>query len=249
VPFYTVPVTLLSLFFTPVLSWSDSMQNAYGEAWSSGAVEWTRTAFRQTVERMLVVAGLGVALFLAFGNSFIQLWTHGRLWLVPWMALSVSAMVVANALVKAAEYLLIGLNRQRHAAVAELANGILAMILVPFALRWLGLGAVGVGAIFALMVTSGWVLHREIGKRLGGDPFPDAVFVFKIAIAVAATTAIGKFLAGLGSPEDMGITAWRLVLGTLCCLAVFVFAALGLRLVALTEAISAGRWLRKRFAA
>jgi len=117
------------------------------------------------------------------------------------------------------------------------------------ALRWLGLGAVGVGSICALMATSVWVLHREIGSRLGGDPFPDAKFVFKIALAVAATTAVGRLLAGLGSTGDVGTAVWRLVLGALCCLAIFVLAALGLRLVALAEALSAGRWLRKRFAA
>jgi O-antigen/teichoic acid export membrane protein len=249
VPFYTVPVTLLSLFFTPVYSWSDSMQNAYGEAWSSGAFEWTRVAFRQTVERMLVIAGFGVALFLAFGDTFIQFWTHGRLWIVPWMALSVSAIVFANALVKSAEYLLIGLNRQRLAAVAEMANGLLAMILVPLSVRWLGLGAVGVGVIGAVLATSAWVLYREIRMRLGRNSFPNATYILKIGAAFAATTAAGKLVGGLGPTSDAGVVLWRLFYGGLSCSVVYIAAALILRLVPLAEAFAAGRWLKNRFVA
>jgi O-antigen/teichoic acid export membrane protein len=213
VPFYTVPITLLSLFFTPIYSWSDSMQNAYGEAFSSGALDWTRNAFRLTVERVLVVAGFGVAVFLTFGNTFIQFWTHGRLWIVSWMALSVSAIIVANALVKAAEFLLIGLNRHRLAAIAEMANGLLAMILVPLSLRWLGLGAVGVGVIGAVLATSAWVLYREIRMRLGRDSFPSANYVLRIAVAFAATTAAGKLVAELGLTSDAGAVLWYLFYG------------------------------------
>ena len=147
VPLYTVPVTLLSLFLTPINSWTSSMQNAFGEAWSSGASEWTRNAFRKTVEQILLISALGTSLFLLCSGSFIQIWTHGRLSLVPWMGLSVAAFVVTNTLVKAAEYLLIGLNRHRNAAMAEIANGVIAMALVPISVRWLGLGAVGVGSM------------------------------------------------------------------------------------------------------
>jgi O-antigen/teichoic acid export membrane protein len=246
VPFYTVPVTLLSLFFTPVNSWISSMQNAYGEAWASGAFDWTRSAFRQTVERMLVVGGLGVALFFSFGNAFIQLWTHGRLWLVPWMASSVSAIVVASTLVKTAEYLLIGLNRQRLAAVAEVASGLLAMILIPFCIRWLGLGAVGAGAIGAVLATSAWVLYREIGRRLGPGSFPSFDFILRAGVTLVATTAVGKIVADVGQTSDIGAAVWRLFLGGLSCSAIFVAAALGLRLVPMADALAAGRWLKRR---
>jgi hypothetical protein len=242
-------VTLLSLFFTPVNSWGDSMQNAYGEAWASGAIDWTRTAFRQTVERMLVVAGLGVALFLAFGNTFILLWTHGRLWIVPWMALSVSAMVISNTLVKGGEYLLIGLNRQRHAAVAEMANGLLAMVLVPLSVHWLGLGAVGVGSIGAVLATSAWVLYREIGSRLGSGTFPDFGYILRVGVALVAATAVGKLVASVGPAGGASAAVLHLVLGGVVCLAAFVLAALGLRLLALDEAVAAWNWLRRRLGA
>ncbi len=249
VPFYTVPVTLLSLFFTPVNSWTASMQNAYGEAWTSGAFEWTRNAFRQTVKRMLVIGGLGVALFLAFGNEFTQLWTHGRLWFVPWMACSVSAVVVANALVKAPEYLLIGLNRHRLAAIAEMASGLLAIVLVPLSVRFFGLGSVGAGAIGAVLATSGWVLYREIGRQLGPQSFPNARFVLRVGVALVTTTAVGKLMASLGRSPDAIAEIWHLLLGGLVCFAVFVGVALSLRLVRVAEAFAAGRWLKRRFVA
>ncbi len=248
VPFYTVPVTLLSLFFTPANSWSDSMQNAYGEAWSSGAVDWVRGAFRQTIERLLIIAGIGVAFFISFGNTFIQLWTHDRLRIVPWMALSVSAIVVVNTVVKAGEYLLIGLNRQRLAAVAEMANGVLAMILVPLSLRWLGLGAVGAGAVGAVLASSVWVLYREINVRLGSGSFPSASFVLRIGVAFAAAAAVGRIAAGLGQSTDPASVCVRLALGALAIFAVYLIAVVGLRLVQLEEAYAAGRWLKKRLA-
>lgn len=246
VPFYTVPVTLLGLFFTPINSWSASMQNAYGEAWTSGALDWIRSAFRQTVERMLVIGALGVALFLSFGNMFIQLWTHGRLWFVPWMALSVSAIVVTNVLVRVAEYLLIGINRHRLAAVADMASGLLAMVLIPMSVRWFGLGAVGAGALAAVMATSSWVLYREIRRRLGSGTFPEVNFVLRIGIALAATTLVGKLVADMGRTPDAVATIWRLFLGGLSCSAVFVTIALSLRLVPLAEVFAAGRWLKRR---
>jgi O-antigen/teichoic acid export membrane protein len=246
VPFYTVPVTLLGLFFTPVNSWGDSMQNAYGEAWASGALEWARAAYRQTVERMLVIAALGVALFLAFGDTFIQYWTHGRLWMVPWMALSVSAIVVSNALVKSGEYLLIGLNRQRHAAFAEMANGLIAMVLVPLALRWLGLGAIGVGVIGAVLLTCAWVLYREIRIRLGDGSFPNVGYVLRVFVVVAATTAAGKAVAELERSGARSVI-WHLLTGSVICMAVFAAAALGLRLVVIAEALAVARWVKARF--
>ncbi len=247
VPFYTVPVTLLSLFFTPVNSWTASMQNAYGEAWTSGAFEWTRNAFRQTIERMLIIGGLGVALFLAFGNAFVQLWTHGRLWFVPWMAWSVSAIVVANALVKAPEYLLIGLNRHRRAAIAEMSCGLLSMLLVPLSVRFFGLGGVGAGVIGAVLATSAWVLHGEIERQLGPGSFPDVKFVLRIGVAFLVTALVGKLVAGFGLGADAVGELWNLFLGGLLCFAVFVGASLSLRLVRMTEAFAVGRWLKRRF--
>jgi len=246
VPFYTVPVALLSLFFTPLNSWAGSMQGAYGEAWSSGARDWAAGAFRKTLDRMLVVGALGVALFLSFGDGFIRLWSRGRLNLTPAMAASVSAIVVANSLVKAAQFLLTGLNRQRQAAVAEIVSGALSMVLVPLSVHFLGAAGVGVGAIAAILVTSGWVLPREVQGRLGAAAFPTAGYTVRVGAALGATTLVGNLVAGLVRFEGAGAEIWRLASGGIAGVAVFLLAVFGLRLVPLEEAQSAARWLFRR---
>jgi len=246
VPLYTVPVALLSLFFTPLNSWAGSMQGAYGEAWSSGAREWAAGAFRKTLDRTLVVGALGVALFLSFGDGFIQLWSRGRLNLTPAMAASVSAIVVANSLVKAAQFLLIGLNRQRQAAVAEIVSGTLAMALVPLSVHFLGAGGVGVGAIAAILATSAWVLRREVRGRLGPAAFPTAGYTLRVVVALVATTLVGDLGAGLVPFEGAGAEIWRLATGGLAGVSVFLLAVFGLRLVPLAEAQAAARWLFRR---
>lgn len=236
VPLYTVPVTLLSLFFTPINSWTSSMQNAYGEAWSSGAAEWTRNAFRKTLEQIVLVAGFGTALFLLYSDAFIQLWTHGRLSLVPWMGLSVAAFLVTNTLVKAAEYLLIGLNRHRNAAVAEMANGLIAMLLVPLSVRWLGIGAVGVGSMIALVSTCVWVLIREVRRQLGKGAFPSVNYLIRVLIALAATVALGRFVPS-ASGAATSATLVRVALAATAGCALFLAIAVALRLVPSVKAL------------
>ena len=167
VPFYTVPTTLLTMAFTPINSWNANMQSAYGEAWVSGAKDWVRQAFRQSIERALILGGLGVALFFALGDSFVRLWTHDRLWIDPATSVSVAAIVGISALLGAGQFLLTGLNRHRQAAVAEIVNGLLAMVLVVWAVRWFGLGGVGIGVVVAALASSAWVLWREISAQLG----------------------------------------------------------------------------------
>ncbi len=237
VPFFTVPVTLLTLFFTPVNSWAASMQNAFGEAWTAGATDWIRHAFRRTTEQVVLITGFGVALFAVCAGSFIQLWTHGRLSLVPWMGTSVAAIVVTSCLVRMAEYLLIGLNRHRHAAMAEITNGILAMFLVPLSVRWLGLGAVGAGSIIAIMATSAWVVPREIVKYLGPGSFPAGHYVLRVALALGIAVGLSELLPRAASPSSGAAAAVHLVLGAVCASSAFALSAFALRLFPYVKAL------------
>ena len=123
------------------------------------------------------------------------------------------------------------------------------MFLVPFSVRWLGLGSVGVGSIGAILATSVWVLLREIRRRLGRGTFPSANFVLRIGLAFAATTAVGKLVSYMGRTPDVGAAVLHLFLGALTGSAVYSAAALALRLVPLETAFSAGRWLKQRFEA
>ncbi len=245
VPFYTVPATLLGLFFTPINSWNASMQSAYGEAWTSGAVDWARAAFRKSLEKALILGGLGIGVFLALGNTFIRLWTHERLWMDPAMAASIAAMVGTGAFVAAGEFLLTGLNRNRKAAFAELAAGVLALALVPLAVRWMGLGAVGLGAIAATLASSAWVVHREIRSNLGGQCFPSASFIVRLLVAAASGGAAAALAAGLGDQHGARMAIVHLALGAVSGVAVFGTVAFILRLVDSGEAAAIGGRLKK----
>ncbi len=203
VPAYTVPLTLITMFFSPITSWNASMQSAYGEAWESGDRDWVRTAFRATLERALLLGGLGLALFLPLSGGFIELWTHGRLQVTLPAAVSIAAIASVSAVLSAGQFLLTGLNRHRRAALAELCNGILALLLVPLFVHLAGLAAVGAGVVIAALLTSGWMLWTEISSLLGRTSFPAGSFLGRIFVAIAGGgAAAGAVFHGthLGNP-------------------------------------------------
>jgi O-antigen/teichoic acid export membrane protein len=230
VPLYTVPTTLLGTFFGPINTWNASMQSAYGEAWTSGSKEWTVTAFRQTLERALLLGGLGVALFLGLGDPFIRLWTHGRLWLDPAMAASVTAIAIVGTLILGSEYLLTGLNRHRRASIAEIVNGVVSIALVPLVARWLGMGYVGIAIAVAALLTSGWVLPMEIRSRFGPECFPRAFFFARVMVATAVATASSAWV-GHANADGVRGAVLRLILGSLTVGATYAAAVVALQLV------------------
>jgi len=221
VPFYTVPTTLLTIFLTPINSWSANMQSAYGEAAEAGALDWVKRAFRLSLERALILQGLGVALFLALGDSFVRLWTHDRLSVSPVMAVSVAAIGLTGSTLAAGQSLLTGLNRHRRAALAEVANGVLALVGVSLAVRWLGAGAVGLGVVGAAVATSAWVLRGEIAGLIGAGFLPHGLLVAKAVLATLLAAgaagwlqreiAAGPPLVHLGLAGGAGVAVFALV--------------------------------------
>ena len=239
VPFYTIPLSLLSLFFAPIASWSASMQSAYGEAWESGAKDWVRRTFRLTLERAQVLGSLGVGLFLALGDHFIRWWTHGRVWLEPAVAMSIAATVLLGAWLSAGQFLLTGLNRHRRAATAEVANGLLALLFVTQAVRWWGLAGLGPGMCAAALATSAWVLPREVRFQLGASCLPAWTFMLKVVTAAAACTVVAA--AALLAWPRAGMTIWPgldLMAAGLAGLGAFVGAGLALRLFGAGQAMT-----------
>jgi len=247
VPLYTVPSTLLTFFLMPINSWNASMQSAYGESWTSGSKEWTRSAFRQSLERTLLSGGLGVGLFFALGSPFIRVWTHGRLWLGPAMAASVAAIVILSALATGCEFLLTGLNRQRRAAFAETANGLCALALSAVAVRWAGFEAVGAGTTAAFLLTTGWVLPREIRAQLGPGCFPQLAFLARICAAAAVTYAAAAWFGHMGALASVTEQVQRLVAGAAVGLTAFIVTAFALKLVNMQDAAAVGRRLAGYF--
>jgi O-antigen/teichoic acid export membrane protein len=249
VPFYTVPMTLLSMFFAPINSWNASLQSAYGEAWESGDRDWVRGAFRLTLERAVVLAGLGNALFLALGDRAIRLWTHDRLSLDFATAASVAAITTVTAFTSAGQFLLCGLNRHRRAAFAEISNGVIAMFLVYFSVRLGGLWAAGFGAAFAAAVTSGWVLRREVGAELGANALPENSFIFRAAVAAVACAGAAVAVSHLGEFGGFVQALLRLGAAGLAGSAAFAGVALALGIVAVGQLLDLAQRLKSGMAA
>jgi O-antigen/teichoic acid export membrane protein len=245
VPFYTVPTTLLSMFFSPINAWNANMQSAYGEAWHSGAKGWVKGAFRLSLERAIVVSGLGLALFWALGGTFIRVWTHERLRLEPAMASSVSVIAITAAFLTAGQYLLTGLNRHRRAAAAEVGNGVLALLLVTLALRWIGVAGLGLGVVVAAATTSGWVLRREIASYLGHGCFPTAWFILRVCLSAAGAAGASLATMALFGRNASSLSAVpSLIAAGLFGTAVFLVAVLAFRLAGAEEALAMVRRLR-----
>jgi O-antigen/teichoic acid export membrane protein len=246
VPLYTVPTTLLTMFFNPITVWNANMQSAYGEAWTSGDKDWVRGAFKRTLERALLLGGLGVSLFLALGDPFIRLWTHNRLFLSPAMAASVTGIVLMASWLTTGQYMLTGLNRNRNVAMAEIANGLLSLGLVALAVSWLGLGAVGAGVLCAASATSAWVLWREIKAQLGSHCFPSGQFVLKVGLAVILGAASAMMIVRMGTNGHVFARALHLALAGATGTAVFLAAVFFFKLVAAGQAVALGRQLKQR---
>ena len=246
VPFYTVPTTLLSMFYTPVNSWNANMQSAYGEAWESGDKDWVRGAFRLSLERALVVGGLGVALFLALGDRFIRLWTHGRLSMSHGTAASVAAITTIAALVTAGQFLLTGLNRHRKAAIAEICNGVIALVLTVFCVRAWGLGSVGIGVVAASLATSAWVIRQEIVRRVGPRCLPSASFLLRSIVAAVLGAVAAAFVSKAGEPLGLAAALLQLAVGGVAGVAAYCALAFALELVALRQVVDVGRRLFHR---
>lgn len=246
VPFYSVPTTLLTMFFTPINSWNASMQNAYGEAWVAGERDWVRNAFRQSLERATILGALGIALFFALGDRFIRLWTHDRLWVDPATAVSVASVVAIGALLSAGQFLLTGLNCHRRAALAEVANGLLAIVLVVLAARGWGLPGVGVAVVVAAAATSAWVLWRQVRAQLEGGCFPRLGFWLRAGLALtAASVAAALARRGLTNGGELSAALGLALAGGIGCV-VFLTAAVALKLIAMADAVTVGRWMKTR---
>ena len=246
VPFYTVPCTLLSLFFTPINTWNANLQSAYGEAWASGDNAWVRGTFRRSLERALLLGALGVVLFLLLGDGFVQWWTHARLNVGPATAVSVSLVVMTSAWLAAGQYLLAGLNRHRQAALAELGNGLLAVLFVMLALRLWGLGGVGGGVVLAAAVTSGWLLRREIHRQIGPDSFPAPSYILRVGLVVLASCAAAWLFHPVATMGVGPAAFGRLLLEAAIGLTVFLLASVGLKLFTLREVASFGGMLKEQ---
>jgi hypothetical protein len=124
-------------------------------------------------------------------GEFVHFWTNGKLMLPFGMTLSIAAMALSSWLLVTGQALLTGINRQRQAAMGELVSGVLCLILTTWGVRHGGVGAVGLGLVSAALLTSGWILPRELKRHLHVvDLYPDARYFLRVVGATCLTGVI-----------------------------------------------------------
>lgn len=197
VPFFAVPARLLSMGTSIVSSFAALMQPAFGEAYARGDLAWVRSTLSQLSEKTLLAISLAAAVFVGLGGAFVSAWTVGKLNVSATMLASVAMAGAVATVIGPMKFLLTGINQHRWAAVTEVANGVLAVVLSSLAVHLLGPDWVGLGVFAAAACTSLWCLPALAKLKLGMERvMPEATQVLKMALC-----AVGVY----GSAVLMGM--------------------------------------------
>ncbi len=225
VPSLTLPLTLLAVVGGFLFNLSTSLQTAYGEAWARGEKLWIATSLRHLVERGLGWMLLASALILGLGQLFVSTWTAGRVG-VPLAVLgSAVAITFASWMTDLCIFALVGINRQRRVALAEVANVALgALICVGLCSR--GEQAyLGFGTLAAAILTTLWVGRRELHVWLETWTFePSARSAAGLLLSCAASLACVLGARSLMEPFGGGVATWA-KMGGIGVLGASVFVA------------------------
>lgn len=220
VPYFSIPMTLLSAPFGILQSFSANLQAGYGEAFGRGEFEWVAV----TVHRMLRQVVTAIALigcgFLLLASLFVRIWTAGKIELEPLMLINVLVVGVAGTVMSVYRFAITGVNRHKLAGVSDFFCGILALLTSFFAVRYLGFEWVWIGVLFSVLLTNAWVLPRELRRALHSCRIaPPAVFWVRWAFVTVSTLAVGLCLMHFMA----GLPGWFLLLLTAFCMAIAFF--------------------------
>ncbi len=169
VPLFSIPHTLITAPLSLLATFSTNLQPAFGEAISRGERKWIADTVGMLLKQTILALGLLVSGFVILAAPFITWWTAGKLHVSPTMILSVVAIAAASAILTTLRYAVTGINRHRIAAFADLASGMIALGLGIFVVRELGPAWIGLAVAGAALITTGWILPREIITALGGE--------------------------------------------------------------------------------
>jgi len=216
VPYLSIPLTLLNTPLGIVNSFNASLQAGYGEAMGRNEAIWVAETVRRTLRQLLVMLGLLSCVFFLLASPFIYQWTGGRIDLSWVMLGSALAIASSGALLAVFRFALSGINRHRTAALSELLFGGLSMALAFAVVRAFGFQWVGVGILGAALISSGWILPRELRLALSASHlWPSIPFWLRwggSAIVVAATgAAVWSLMAGFPVLLAMIATAVTIV--------------------------------------
>lgn len=195
VPLYVVPLRILTVVSGVLSTFTAMFQGAVGEAWAKRELGWltenTRGVLRHS---LLLFAGIAAVMF-AIGPEVVAVWTRGGL-SVGLLAISGAvAAAILLSLTASLRFLLSAINRHRTAAIAELIGGAVSFALCAVAVR-LNPAAVGFGFALAALVTSFWVMLRELRRFFETDRLLPSLkegaallAIFAVTWAVCAGTA------------------------------------------------------------
>ena len=193
VPGFTVPLTLLNTPLAVVMSFNATLQAGYGEAIGRKDYSWVRSTLRSILRNVLLFQTLLVAGFVTLAPEVIDLWTRGRLHLSFPLMLSVLFVGLSSSILSVFQFALSGANRHRVAGLSEIANGVLCLFLSALAVRLAGYEWVGAGILLAALVTSAWLLPRQIQKHFElNDLWPESSFFLRIILLGACFVLVGS---------------------------------------------------------
>lgn len=242
VPYYAVPNRVFSIAASALLAFNALMQPAFGDAWARRDLSWMRETGQGLLRQTLALSvGIGAGL-IALGQSFVHVWTTGRLEVSTVMVTAIAFAGAMQAVVGVMKYMLSGMNRHRVAAASELAGGILAMALCwgmarLVAPEWVAFGLVGAG-----LLTSVWLLPGELSRFLEGSVAPKLSSLMLIALLAVTVFGVGRG-SYLAFDQLAGSPLLALLLSSAACGAAF-FAVL--QVAGLVDVLAPLRSLRRR---
>ncbi|MEX0643458.1 MAG: lipopolysaccharide biosynthesis protein [Pirellulales bacterium] len=191
VPLFTVPFMLINLPLSLFFSINSALQSGYGEAHGRGDSAWITRTIRLVLEHLLLAIALLSVGYFFVGADFIAVWTQSKLHVQLPELLSAWLVAVPLSLLGVFRFVLVGLNRQRTAAVSEILFGLLALTLASLAAQRFGIDGVGPAICLAALCTSTWVLPTQVRKAFPQVAFtPELSFIVRaLAILVIALVA------------------------------------------------------------
>ena len=232
VPAFSVPMTILNAPLGFLTSFSASLQPAYGEAMGRGEKHWIAETVSQLMKRSILFLGLLASGFIHLATPFIEWWTGSKLHVSTGMLGSVLAIASVATILSILRFAVTGINRHRTAALAELLSGVLALGFGFLAVTNLGPNWIGLGVAGAALITTGWILPRELVHALDGENarvglgylmrtafitavamlagwtfltlFPSLDGLFLIFPAVVVIVGVFSLVAALVVPRDYG---------------------------------------------
>lgn len=204
VPYLSIPLALLNAPLNLLNSFNAILQPGYGEAMGREEQAWIAETIRSILGLGWVFIGVLASGFLILAQPFILLWTLGKVEVPPMMLLSVVLIGGSAAVMGVFRFALTGINRHRVAGFSELACGLSSLIACTLAVKMGGFSFVGVGALAAVLLTSGWVLPAQLKKALGTrQPWLQFKPMLALTCAFGVSLLLGKLALMLITPYGL----------------------------------------------